>query len=144
PADFGVEEEPVLPLRSRLYSLPLLGGGTAEVEAITSYVARLARAHAVSTWRMLKHELAPKVLQPKANLRNRLSELTAEMGAAFNGENKTSRKLIAVLTDLTQRPDLSQGTMSFCAGLISPRKLVSAKQRWCQDCLNEMKRAGQE
>lgn len=146
PAEFGVEAaaEPVLPPRSRLYSLSLIGVGSAAVESITSFIARLARAHAVSTWMLLKHELAPKVLNPEANLRNRLSELTAEMGAAFNGENETSRKLITVLSDLTKRPDLAQGTMSFCAGLVSPRKLVSVKQRWCPHCLNEMKSAGHE
>ena len=146
PTDFGAEPEAPLeiPPRSRLYSLPLLGAGTVMIESITSYIARLARAHAVSTWALLKYELALKVLKPEANLRNRLSELTAEMGAAFNGENETSRKLIVVLSDLTKRPDLAQATMSFCAGLISPRKLVSVKQRWCPDCLNELKSTGRE
>src|SRR4051812_4136470 len=97
------DEEPVLPPRSRLYSSPPIGLGTSEVESATSYLARLAIAHCVSPGSLLKSEIAPRLFGPDANLRNRLSELVAAMGAAFNGENDTSTKLVAILASLTGR-----------------------------------------
>ena len=38
---------PTMPARSRLYSLAPMGVGSAQVESVTSYVMRLANAHAV-------------------------------------------------------------------------------------------------
>src|ERR1700704_5056860 len=39
---------PLVPPRSRLYSLEPIGVGSAMVESLTGYVARLAEAHSVS------------------------------------------------------------------------------------------------
>src|SRR5262245_9203959 len=102
---------PDIPPRSYLFRLAPIGLGTGEVESATSYVSRLARAHTVSTWSLLKHEIAPRLFGPDANLRNRLSELLAGMGSACNGENKTSRQFVAILNSLTSRDDLSGTTM---------------------------------
>lgn len=66
------------------------------------------------------------------------------MGAAFNGENGTSRKTISILERLTGRKDLSQTSMGFCRGFISPRFLVRVKQSWCCECLSEWKATGRE
>src|SRR6266511_2897438 len=121
-------EELQLPPRSRLYCLAPIGLGTREVESATSYLARLARAHCVSTWSLLKCEIAPPLFGPGANLRNRLSELLAAMGSAFNGENDTSKRFIAFLSSLTGRTALFQTTMGFCHGFVGPRFLVRVKQ----------------
>ena len=138
------DEEPQLPPRSRLYYLAPVGSGTSEVESATSYLARLAIAHCVSTWSLLKCEIAPRLFSPGANLRNRLSELLAAMGSAFNGENDTSKKFIAILSSLTGRDDLGQTTMGFCHGFVGPRFLVRVKQAWCNSCLSEWKANGRE
>jgi hypothetical protein len=137
-------EEPQVPPRSRLYSLAPIGLGTGEVESATSYLARLAIAHCVSTWSMLKREIAPRLFDPDANLRNRLSELLAAMGSAFNGENDTSKKLTALLSLLTGRDDLGWTTMGFCHEFVGPRFLVRVKQAWCGPCLSERKGNGSE
>ena len=133
------DEELKLPPRSRLYCLAPIGLGTSEVESATSYLARLAIAHCVSTWSLLKCEIAPRLFGPGANLRNRLSELLAAMGSAFNGENDTSKKFIVILSSLTGRDDLGQTTMGFCHGFVGPRFLVRVKQAWCNSCLSEWK-----
>jgi hypothetical protein len=143
-ADVRGDEAHELPPRSHLYCLPLIGVGTAEVESATSYLTRLSVAHCVSTWSLLKYEIAPLLFGPDANLRNRLSELLAAMGSAFNGENDTSRKLVALLSSLTGRDDLGNATMGFCSGFVGPRFLVRVKQAWCGPCLSEWKTNGSE
>jgi hypothetical protein len=45
---------PVIPPRSRLYSLEPLGVGTAGAESLFGYVARLAQAHCVGTGALLR------------------------------------------------------------------------------------------
>lgn len=130
--------------RSRLYCLEPIGLGTGEVESATSYLARLSSAHAVSTWSLLKCEIAPRLFGPEAILRNRLSELTAAMGSACNGENQTSTKLILILRSLTCREDLDWITMGFCRGFVAPRFLVRREQAWCYVCLSEWKAQGRE
>src|ERR1700680_2823333 len=48
---------PSLTARSRLYSLPPIGIGTAFVESLIGYVERLAEAHAVSAGSLIGREL---------------------------------------------------------------------------------------
>lgn len=144
-ADHIWNEEPPKALeRSRLYHLQPIGRATGEVESATSFLARLASHHTVSTWSLLKCEIGPRLFGAEAVLRYRLGELVTTMGAAFNGENDTSRKVISILQELTGRKNLSQISMAFCKGFISPRFLVSVKQSWCAECLSEWKAAGRE
>ena len=133
---------PKLPPRSHLYNLKPIGLGTGEVESATSYLSRLAIAHTVSTWALLKCEIAPRLFGPDAILRNRLSELTATMGAACNGENTTGSRLISILHSLTGRTDLGQITMGFCRGFVASRFLVRVEQAWCGACLRDWKEEG--
>jgi hypothetical protein len=128
-----------MPERSKLYSLEPIGVGTGEVESITSYLSRLANAHTVSTWALLRSEIGPRLFHTASVLRSRLGELVATTGAAFNGENATSRNLVSILQSLTCREDLHRLTMGFCRGFISSRFLVGVNQTWCPDCLREWK-----
>ena len=50
-----------MPPRSYLYHLPPLGLGSAVVESLTCYLARLAEAHDISAGTMVTRELLPKV-----------------------------------------------------------------------------------
>ena len=52
---------PTLPPRSRLYSLAPMGIGTSQVESLTSYVMRLAEAHAVSPGTLIRQEIFPNL-----------------------------------------------------------------------------------
>ena len=133
-----------LPARSLLYSVPPLGHGTARVESITSYLARVAMRHCVTTWSLLTEIIAPRFFKPGANLRNRNSELVSTMGAAFCGENSSSEKIVHIVSALTGRTDLALTTMRFCKGFVSPRFLVNVHQSWCTECLAEAKDHDQE
>src|ERR1700758_5499419 len=53
-------EPSALPTRSRLFRLEPIGMGTAEVESLTSYIARLAEAHCVSPRQLLCEEILGK------------------------------------------------------------------------------------
>jgi hypothetical protein len=50
-----------IPPRSHLYHLAPVGMGSALVESLTSYVARLADAHDVSIGTLVTREVLPKV-----------------------------------------------------------------------------------
>lgn len=142
--DIWNEVLPEVPARTRLYHMEPIGRGTGEIESATSYLARLATSHTVSSWSLLKAEIGPRLFGADAILRYRLGELVTTMGAAFNGENETSRKIISILEDLTGRNDLCQTSMAFCRGFISPRFLVRVKQSWCCECLSDWGAAGRE
>ena len=133
-----------VPPRSYLYCLEPVAVSTGEPESATSYVSRLALAHTVSTWSLLKCEIAPRLFGPEAIIRNRLSELLAGMGSACNGENSTSRQFVSILNSLTGRNDLERTTMSFCQAFICSRFLVRVKQAWCPLCLEEWRENGKE
>ena len=62
-----VAQPPPLPPRSRLYRLEPIGIGTPWVEGLTSYVMRLAVAHAVSVGDLLGRELFPGTVLRFAN-----------------------------------------------------------------------------
>ena len=142
PADVVGKKEFHFPDRSHLYSLEPLAHRIGAVESATSYLSRLAIAHTVSTWSLLKCEIGPQLFGEEATLRYRLGELVTTMGAAFNGENGTSRALVCILHGLTGRNDLARLTMGFCRGFVSPRYLVRVKQAWCGQCLSEWKAEG--
>ncbi|HWD93696.1 MAG TPA: TniQ family protein [Verrucomicrobiae bacterium] len=133
-----------MPERSKLYYLEPIGLLTGEGESVTSYLARLAKNHTVSIWNLLKYEIGPKLFGSETVLRYRLGELVTTMGAAFNGENGTSKSIVSILERLTGRKDLKQTSMTFCKSFVSPRFLVRVKQSWCSECLSEWKAAGRE
>lgn len=139
----GSKEEFNISGRSHLYSLEPLAHGTGGIESASS-LSRLAMAHTVSTWSLLKCEIGPQLFGEEATLRYRLGELVTTLGAAFNGENGTSRALISILQRVTGRTDLARLTMGFCKGFVSPRYLVRVKQAWCGPCLSEWKSDGRE
>src|SRR5438034_10122518 len=55
---------PVLPPRSRLYTLKPVGIGTPFVESLSGYIARLADAPAVSVGDLVGRELSPSASHP--------------------------------------------------------------------------------
>jgi TniQ len=55
-------ELPTVPARSFLYSVEPIGVGTADIESLTSYIARLAAVHCVSVTTFIRHILAPRVI----------------------------------------------------------------------------------
>src|SRR5215213_5518429 len=52
---------PELPPRSRLSHLAPIGAGTAEVESLTGYIARLAAIHCVNPGALFAQEMVPLI-----------------------------------------------------------------------------------
>lgn len=68
PPDCWRLDIPPIPKRSRLYALEPINVGTAHVESLTGYVARLAEAHCVSVADLVGIELSsPGVFDATAN-----------------------------------------------------------------------------
>ena len=96
---------PNLPARSRLYSLLPMGIGSALVESLTSYMMRLAEAHAVSPGTLVRQEVFPNLaVSPK-----RLSHASLH---SLNGLSPCFARWVRILEELTgarrsPRPDVA-------------------------------------
>lgn len=62
-------ELPPIPPRSRLYHLEPRGVGTSEVESLTSYLTRLAKAHCVPLTKLAELEFGPWLNKSGPNIR---------------------------------------------------------------------------
>ncbi len=122
-----------LPARSRLYHLPPIGVGTAEVECLTGYLVRLAAAHSVSPFVLARREIAPTF----GTDRRVEAQLGALMGCAarrLNGVEPGAGRWVEVLAVLTRRQDLSGLTLRPWAGVIASPGLLRATLAWCPAC----------
>src|SRR5258708_16223116 len=89
-------ERPVMPARSRLFSLEPVGVGTAAVESLTGYVARLAEGHTVSTRDLVVQEILPLLRRPHLAATRDPSLLSAfwrNDTRALNGTGMLARNL---------------------------------------------------
>ena len=95
-------EEPGRPCPSVLYALTPRGLGTPYVESFSSYITRLAEAHVVTVWRLIRHVFPQSLTRiPRC-----------ETGYAYpaNGLGKTSPIFLESFQAATGRNDLHAGT----------------------------------
>lgn len=122
--------------RSPLYSMEPMGVGTAVVESLTSYVARLAQAHGVSTATLVNRVLVPAL--NKAYL-SRAAERGGsrfyDRSSSLNGTGSTAYEVAEVLNLLTGRTDLTKLTLLTWDKLVSSRDLQRTRTAWCPTCL---------
>jgi hypothetical protein len=126
-----------IPKRSRLYSLEPMNVGTAEVESLTGYVARIAEAHCVTVSDLAGAELshpasstplfAPHRGKDRANL-------FYTQSYSLNGIADVPRKWVAVLETATLRHGLSDLTLLAFADLFSESHLFRNVSAWCPSC----------
>jgi hypothetical protein len=122
-----VLKTPTLPPRSRLYSLAPIGIGTPEVESLTGYIGRLAKAHCV-TISLLRKEFGDK-LGNKSTFRRFFS--------SSNGVAPTAASRVRAVESLTHRGDLRNLTMLSWANVLPFNGLLRSSRAWCSDCLRE-------
>lgn len=138
---------PVVPPRSRLYSLEPIGIGTAFVESLTGYIARLAEAHAVSVGDLVGRELSRRMAKgPLVIPRRKRPHRTSAhrfyvMSNTLNGVVESSRKWIDTLERATLRQGLSALTLSPLEGVVDDRRLLRPVRAWCPNCYEERRRA---
>ena len=134
--------------RSLLYSLKPVGIGTAQVESLGGYVARLAEAHNVSVGDLVGRE-------PLCTARNGLYRRTAIFrltrprahvfhAAAhdINGLSQRARKWIRVFENATNRQDICALTMVPLAKAVSDMLLFRKRRAWCPSCYLEDQKSG--
>ena len=104
-------EEPRRPCPSALYALTPCGLGTPYVESFSSYVTRLAEAHVVTVWRLIRH-VFPQSL-------NRIPRCETRYAYPANGLGKTSHIFLESFQAATGRNDLRLLTLSALQGAVS-------------------------
>ena len=137
-----------LPPRSLLYALEPIGIGTAFVESLSSYVARLAEAHSVSVG-----DLVGLVLSDVPNLRGAILPPAAKAsrrgGHGFrvcsytvNGVTARAITWVQALEAATRRHDLQYLTiLPFRHAL--PDHLFHRHRAWCSLCYEDWQRNSQ-
>ena len=121
-------------VHSRLYALEPRGIGTAQVESLTSYVARLAVAHRVAVSKLVLAEILPLFHQPKA----RTSILAANSGSLLR-VNDLSKEFVWILQRLTGCLDLPYLTLLPWAAVMATQETVRPHRAWCSGCLEEQR-----
>jgi hypothetical protein len=131
-------ESPHFPVRSRLFRLEPIGIGTAEVESLTSYIARLAEAHCVSPRKLLCDE----ILAPAGKHTHHYSSSPLFSGEQLNSMGGLAELAATSLEQLTIRSDLRRVTMLLWRNVLSPQQLIKAKKAWCVTCYKERAEVG--
>jgi hypothetical protein len=139
---------PLLPPRSKLYSLEPMGIGTELVEGLTGYVARLADAHSVSTGDLFGRVLADLTLSKGAIIT--LAAKAVRVGGhgfrarnhAPNGVTETAAKWVHALEAATSRHDLRYLTL-LPLRYVVPGCLFRRRRAWCALCFEQWRSAGQ-
>lgn len=123
--------------RSRLYAQDPMGRGTGEVESLSSYLIRLARAHRVSPRRLIRDEFVPASPEP-----GRMAYVGRRVDAAntIDGLGPYAAMFAEITEALTTVTGIRYLTLLPLAELL-PRNgagQLARAPRWCPMCLVEM------
>lgn len=133
---------PEISSRNRLFNVEPVGIGTAQSESFTSYIARQAKAHSVTTGALFSYELAPRTNKPYLIRESRKGQsvLTTTFYAgtpALNGIGSTARDWVRVVEDLNGRRDLRYLTMLTWTNVLVEKLFSRPVRAWCWECLEE-------
>ncbi len=130
---------------SRLYSLPPQGIGTAFVESLIGYIARLAEAHSVHTGTLVVRELLPRTRRtrgPSAGVLREKQRWTFLGYHILNGLGEAPREWCTALEDLTGCARLDLLTVLWWKGLLSCIGLLRTSLAWCPHCFEAQRASG--
>jgi hypothetical protein len=130
---------PESPTRSKLYSLAPIGGGTAEVESLTGYIARLAQEHCLTPLTLLSKIVAGYMSD---SFRIQKTGIYPQFARVLNGTWSKSQAFTEALELLTSRSDVRYTSLVTYVGVISSQQLIRAKRAWCSTCFDEQARRG--
>ena len=125
-----------IPRRSEFYHIEPIGVGTAYVESLSSYAARLTQEHFVSPAALMSRV---KLLAPTLDTTPISSNVNSR---AIMGAGTIASNLIKALETLTMRRDLSWTTMVKWVNVLSQRPLIRANRAWCPACYQSWHEAG--
>jgi AcrR family transcriptional regulator len=136
-----------IPPRSYLYHLPPVGLGSAVVESLTSYVARLAEAHDISPGTLVTREILPKVREEfrRHDYKVPATKSTFMYEAhTLNSVGQGAQDWVNVLEQLTGVRGLQYLTMGTWRQIISGVDLLRRRRAWCPLCLEEWRGSNQQ
>lgn len=130
---------PSVPARSTLYSLAPLGVGTAEVESLTGFIARLAQEHCLTPFTLL-YKTAGATIGDRYQIRK--SGIHPQLARSLNGVGSKTQAFTEALEFLTSRSDVRYTALTTYADVLSRQQLVRPQRAWCSACLAEQARHG--
>lgn len=135
---------PSIQPRSRLYCLEPIGIGTAYVESLTSYIARLAGEHHVTPKYLVMKVILPLQGQVATTptFYFRLNKLWRD-AFTLNGFSSTARQWVETLQALTSCNNLRFLTMMTWSEVIAADRLLRHSKVWCPLCYEEYRQAHQ-
>lgn len=130
---------------SRLYHLEPIGVGTADVECLTGYIARLAQTHGVTPRQLMLHELAPLLGRERLTLpvNSGLSAFWSKDARSLNSIGHLASDMVQVLQSLTLRQDLRPLTMLAWVNVFPTHGLIRRNRVWCPVCYETWQQLGQ-
>ena len=132
---------PTLRPRTYLYHLEPIGVGTPLVESLTSYIGRLAAAHAVSMGILSTKEFWPRVAKVQGTGQhhgNTASYSTFLYDAhILNGIGRCTERWVPMVEALTGQPNLHLLTALTWKQVISAQGLLRRRRAWCPACYAE-------
>ncbi len=128
---------------SQLYSLQPIGVGTGLVESLTSYMARLARAHRVTPAQLFTKQILPLMNEfPPESRIGRCTSIFGGYNRFFNGATKPAAFVTAALQRLTLRTDLVSLSMLRWRNVISSIAISKQTRAWCAQCFTDWQTTG--
>lgn len=135
---FSVEADVNERAVSTLYCLEPVGIYTAHVEALTSYISRIAKVHCVKTGSLLSRIIYPILGKDYLNKGGGRGFYTSSH--LINGVTNISSEFTDVLEQLTGRFDLAELTLMRFSDVIPTRGLLKGQKSWCPLCFEEMRK----
>jgi TniQ len=126
-----------------LFSLEPIGVGTADVESLTGYIARLAEAHSVRTSRLVATVLVPRLERRYLQAHPDIGLSSVWSGShAMNGALALARDTVTALEAATGRTGLRCLTLSPWAHVLDLKGLLRRDRAWCAACYHEWRQHG--
>lgn len=125
-----------MPVRSRLFNLPMVGLCGATQESILSYTHRVCAEHHVPARRMMREFILPETgLSGLLSIVRSNPLLASANILSLNGSSEHSATFSAAMQKLTGRQGLSSGTFLSWQGLLGRRIAMAPSRQWCPHCL---------
>lgn len=124
-----------VPPRTRLSHLPPIGIGSAEVESLTSYIARLAAAHCISPRELLHRE----ILAPAGKASDYFQYSGSFTAYTINGAGELAELSVGRLRQSTLQHSLCYTTFLVWRDVFKYKQVLRSTRAWCSSCYSEQR-----
>ena len=138
-----------LPSRSTLFALPLLGVGTWRIESLTSYLARLARAHGVPLSMLVKYVVLDVLRGPfdgsglEARHRERIITNITCNSQHLLSVGQLAEDWAHAVAELTTCSAAHLATLHPLSSCFNNKGLMRDSMAWCPDCYTSQREHGE-